>query len=211
MLMGNLSTARTVMMPGKREMAALGRRFHKAGGGLGGAWAAGKAYMGVGIGPGTVGMLQRHWQGGGLSALEAKGGVALRRAAGGTALGAAMMGTSMLTGWSVFDQAQAIAAGGLMGRHLSSWAQRGGVGRQIGLGMSIAGAAAGGQYLSAGEIALGMGGYGAVRGVQALLGNKMLPAGGGMGARTLLSKGRIGGAWGRAAGAAAGIGLGLLI
>lgn len=220
MLMGNLSTARTVLMPGKREMAALGRRFRGGGGGLTGMWGAGKAYFGAGVGPGTVGMLQRHWQGGGLSALEAKGGLGFRRAAGGGALGAAMLGTSMLTGWSVFDQAQAIAGGGLMGRHLSAWAQRGGVGRQIGLGGAMAGAAFGAQYLSVGEIALGAAGYGAVRGAQAIARATAGPAPGlsigkfpvrkgpfGPGIRTR----SFGGGWARAAGAAAGIGLGLLI
>lgn len=206
MLRDNISTARTIMMPGRAEWGSLGRKYAGGGRGLTGLWAGGRAYMGVGAAPGTVGMLERHWRAGGLTALEARGGRAFRQVAGGMALGGAMIGTSMLTGWSVFDQAQAMGGAALMGRKLAPWARGGGPGRQAGLGVAMGAAGFGAQYLSTGELMAGATGWGAMRAAQWYAGNKAIAAGGGMGARTLLSGGRFGGGWGRAAGAAAGIG-----
>jgi len=199
MLRDNAGIARDIMMPGKKEMASLSRRFKSGGGGLTGMWSVGSGFFNAKA-PGTVGMLERHWQSKGMSALEAKGGRAFRQVAGGMALGGAMIGTSMLTGYSVFDQAQFIGGAALAGNKLGAWAKGGKtpggrIGRQVGLGAAMVGAGLGTQALSIGEITMGAAGWGATRAAQWY--------GGGAN--------KYGGGWTRAAVAGAGIGLGLLI
>lgn len=201
-LVPNMQALRSIFAIGAHERSALGRRWKSAPGAISGAVGMGKAYMGF-AGAGTRGMVERGWRGAGMAAAEVPGAWAARKMGPAMGLGAAMIGASMATGVSVFDQAQGIGGGALAYRGLSKWAQGGGLGRQVAMGLGMAGAAGGAGWLSTGELALGGIGYGAVRGAQSLIGAAAVAK------APWLS--RIGGGRGRAIGAAAGVGLGLLI
>jgi len=125
-------------------------------------------------------------------------GLARKVGWGGAALGTGI-GISMATGYSVFDQAQAVGGGYLgmrAGRNL-------GFGR-FGTGAAMAAGAFTGQALGAQEWMLGGLGHSAVRGAQALGVGKWLT-----GKYGWTSK--FGGGRARAIGAGIGVGLGLLL
>jgi hypothetical protein len=204
-LVPGMQQARSALMPSRASMRGAYRR---GGGGIGGMGAALGQYFGGGSTfrrkfPGLA-QEAASWGLGNERAIGAGLRYTGRIGAGAAGLGIAMIGTSMATGVSVFDQAQGIGGGYLAYRGMAQWAGRGGMGRQVATGLGMAGAAAGAGWLSTGELMLGGMGHGAVRGAQAL----------GVGA-ALVGKvpglARFGGGYARAAGAAAGIGLGLLI
>ena len=127
-----------------------------------------------------------------------RGSRALNRgiAGGGAALGLGI-GISAITGYSVFNQAQAVG-GGYLG---AAWAKRLGAGK-LGMGAAAVGAGLGGQAMDWKQWGAASAGYWGVRAGQSLLGRE---------SGAFLGKMGKGGGIGRAAGMGLGLGLEYLV
>jgi len=186
------------------ETRSLLRAGYRAGGGFGGMARAGKAWLGFGFDPSSMRGLFDQGVGlgslgkkiarvggptGALSYQEAASNIfRARRVAAGVGLGAAAIATSAVTGMGVVDQAQAVA-GGTFGYRGARALNRGKFGTAA---MTLA-AAYGGQAMGGQGWMMGGLGYGGIRAAQALSGRK------------------LGGMYGRAAGALTGAAIGSLL
>jgi len=183
-----------------------------------------RSSMGGGVGPGNLGGALKSWFSGGWvgssaqQAIKSSGGrymqqglgsykqginaakygLGLNRklAVGGAALGLGI-GVSAITGYSVFNQAQAVG-GGYLG---AAWAKRLGAGK-LGMGAAAVGAGLGGQAMDWKQWGAASAGYWGVRAGQSLLGRE---------SGAFLGKMGKGGGIGRAAGMGLGLGLEYLV